>query len=49
MIITGEGITDTSADTTQVFIGGKQQEVLLVGPDDGIEVLITDIDSGLHP
>ena len=49
MIITGEGITDTSAETTQVYIGGKQQEVLLVGAEDGIEVLILDIDSGLHP
>ena len=49
MLITGEGITDTSADTTQVFIGGKQQEVVLVGPYDGVEVLITDIDSGLTP
>ena len=49
MIITGDGITDTSADTTQVYIGGKKQEVLLVGPYDGVEVLIVDIDSGLNP
>ena len=47
--IIGTGITDASVDTIDILIGGKEQEVVSVDSVNGIEVKITDIDSGLNP